>query len=1139
MKTAQWKMAVLVFSCFLTLSGSVQDTFAQSVPHTDSIEFFLDYFEKTAIQQDFIDSIAKTKVLYKTHPLDERVVSELVNTENFLATIVWEDQLLNYKPFNPAYVFSFAQKILALSKKLPPENESPTYAKALNNYGTLSYHVHPEHKERVKHYEVYKKAFTILKKSVNEESADFAESIFYMAIFYRGEANNQLELEYAKKALIVSEKCGAKKGALHADCLEFLGDSYKVMFRYDTAVHLWEQALAERKKVFGESNPRYALYLFHFADKLSEVFQYDRAISILHEASELTIKNLGAMSLQNAYCIENIGCTYHSLGEYQKALPYYFQSIKIKEQMMGKDYPDLSLSFHNLATSYQALGDYYNALPAFQRAEELCEIAIKSGKEFDYYRPHTLSFLASIYEALGQYNEALRLLKYALSISEKLIIPNHHSEVLKNLGIFYENKHRYDSSFFYYQQLQLLTRKWYGVADPQYANSLDILSRLYRKTGKYAAGIVMCQQALAIRKKILGTSSPAYATSLNTLGELYLEAKKYDSASILLNQSLAIIKGAFGDLHPAYAKSLTNLGLLQQALGNEKEAAALFAEAGNIVLKKVEDSYATLSEQEKMNFINENYLQFSYLPSLLYNKKAMPPAILQQVYANAMMVKSMVLTNQQQTLTQIRTNADSTGLLLFHKWQINKKLLGKQLLLPIKQRLPFIDSLQQETNILEQQVSRRYDGFDSHLRSEKISSKDIHLQTGEVAIEFLTFRLYTNKWTYSTIYAASILQPGDSVPAFVPLCSEKQLERVLKPFADGDVWSINYLYSNYTAGNNLYKLIWNPLEKYLAHASTVYYAPVGLLHRISFAALQSDTNHFLIDKYQLTQLFSTRTLALSPAPIFTPSSASLWGNVQYTVKPAMPLLAKKKVSAKSNKWLTQQGTSPMLASRWESGNKQWKPLVGTRQEMDSVTCLFDASGKTILTLSDTSATEENFKALDGNSPKLLHIATHGFFYPMKTDKEGIVTSSGGTAFKTQQDPMLRSGLVLAGANTAWKEGVALQRKEDGILTAYEIAQMDLSNTDLVVLSACQTALGELQGSEGVIGLQRAFKMAGVKQVMMSLWQIPDKETTLLMTLFYKNWLAGKTTRQALYAAQLKMKSTYPKPYYWAGFVLVE
>lgn len=190
---------------------------------------------------------------------------------------------------------------------------------------------------------------------------------------------------------------------------------------------------------------------------------------------------------------------------------------------------------------------------------------------------------------------------------------------------------------------------------------------------------------------------------------------------------------------------------------------------------------------------------------------------------------------------------------------------------------------------------------------------------------------------------------------------------------------------------------------------------------------------------------------------------------------------------------------------------------------------------TISTASGTMATEEAFKTFDGKSPQVIHLATHGFFLPVHGTSE---TYPDKNAFTVQKNPMLRSGLVLAGGNGAWLGKPALPERKDGILTADEISQMDLSNTELVVLSACETALGDLMGNEDVVGLQRAFKIAGVKQMIVSLWRIPDKETTELMTLFYKNRLNGGSTREALREAQCSMRKKY-SPYYWAGFVLVE
>ncbi len=148
--------------------------------------------------------------------------------------------------------------------------------------------------------------------------------------------------------------------------------------------------------------------------------------------------------------------------------------------------------------------------------------------------------------------------------------------------------------------------------------------------------------------------------------------------------------------------------------------------------------------------------------------------------------------------------------------------------------------------------------------------------------------------------------------------------------------------------------------------------------------------------------------------------------------------------------------------------------------------------------------------------------------------------SGGWGGLASGHPLIRSGLILAGANHAWQAGKPLGQREDGILTAYEISQMDLRNTELVVLSACETGLGDIRGNEGVYGLQRAFKIAGVKYLIMSLWQVPDYQTQELMTVFYRKWLEEKmTVRQALKAAQEEMRKKRYEPFYWAGFVLVE
>jgi CHAT domain-containing protein len=176
------------------------------------------------------------------------------------------------------------------------------------------------------------------------------------------------------------------------------------------------------------------------------------------------------------------------------------------------------------------------------------------------------------------------------------------------------------------------------------------------------------------------------------------------------------------------------------------------------------------------------------------------------------------------------------------------------------------------------------------------------------------------------------------------------------------------------------------------------------------------------------------------------------------------------------------------------------------------------------------------------SPQVIHLATHGYFFPDTKNRDEVRgMRDDEPVFKTSDQPMIRSGLILAGGNHAWKTGRPLRPDvEDGILTAYEISQMDLSGTELVVLSACETGLGDIDGNEGVYGLQRAFKIAGAKYLVMSLWQVPDQQTQELMAAFYENWLTKKMgIPDAFRAAQQSVRDRYDHPFFWAGFVLVE
>jgi CHAT domain-containing protein len=309
-------------------------------------------------------------------------------------------------------------------------------------------------------------------------------------------------------------------------------------------------------------------------------------------------------------------------------------------------------------------------------------------------------------------------------------------------------------------------------------------------------------------------------------------------------------------------------------------------------------------------------------------------------------------------------------------------------------------------------------------------------------------------------------------------------------------------------------MIWEPLMAVLTDVKTIYYSPSGLLHRINIGAIAIEEEENMASQFELIQLNSTRSLVV-PSPLKELNNqVLLYGGIQYDS-------------------LAQIGLPT-----GERG-ATWSYLKGSEREVHNLEGLLKKNELEPTLLTGVAATEESFKGIGtfgATSPRVLHIATHGYFFP----DPAKTTKAGEPVFKVSERPMLRSGLILAGGNHTWMNTQPNKTAEDGILTALEISQMNLRNTELVVLSACETGLGEIQGNEGVYGLQRAFKIAGAKYIIMSLWQVPDKQTSNLMLRFYSKWLEDQMSIRAAFAsAQQEMSEMGFDPYFWAGFVLVE
>ena len=1075
------------------------------------------------------------------------------------------EQLYRRKP--GTLEMNMLQKILLLKcavelAKAYVGQEHPLYASNLAEQASLN-------ELDVKKAVSFSEQLAIQKRILGDTNIAYATMLCNMGISYKHDSQYEQALSLFLEALPVQKKVYGEESILYAACLNNLATIYGRLKQQEQALLLLQQASAIMQKAKAEEHPAYAVLLADLARLHMNRGYYNQALPLLQQAVEIRRKNQGdvhaaIVSKWNSlsglfYCmlqyrkgdvqtpdwkellkeippdyvasLFDLGSLYITMGRLKEAFPLFQEALTTTKRFQGEQHPVYVICLNNLAELYIGTGQYEKALPLLQQALLLTRKTLGEN-HMSYARG--LNNLSDLYTAIGQYEKALPLLLQALAIRKDLWGEDHseYSTNLNSLATLFQRMGQNDKALSSLLQAVSIDKKIGGEEHPNYGRSINNLANFYRGTGQYEKALPLYEQAAAITKKKYGEDHTAYAMNITNLAELLVIMGNFEQAQPLFEKALSSRKKILGEENVLYTRSLINLGWVYTRQGRIPEAIPYSAAADSLTLAILAHTYTSLSEKEKMGFLDQQSTQFSFLPSLSYLQHTTEPALMKQLYANELALKGMVLQDQEGVFRSIQRSGNSSVINLYGQWRTNKSLIGKQLLLPAGRRLPHLDSLQEITNQLEQELSRRAVSFRNAVSSQSITARSISqkLRQKQAAVEFIRFRLHHKQWTDTILYAALVLLPGDSICKFVPLCEERQLKRLTgRPAAIRTSGPLN---------DSLYALVWKPLEQYLAGSNTVYYAPTGLLHRIAFQSLHADSTHLLINKYRLNQLLSTRSIAVPDSVDSKPATAAVWGNIDYDTgtKGAMAARGLPEGNGQTD---TVSSFGFYNADTRGLRNQGWPALSGTRQEIDSITHMLMQAGIRVTVNSSATATEEAFKALDGRSPAILHLATHGFFLPVTENKiNNTDPVSGREAFSAQQNPLFRSGLVLAGGNHTWKGEPALPGKEDGILTAYEIAQMDLSNTALVVLSACETGLGDIQSNEGVFGLQRAFKMAGVKQLIVSLWKVPDAETTELMTLFYRNWLGGQTTREALRSAQLKMMEKYP-PEKWAAFVLVE
>ncbi|ADO68069.1 CHAT domain-containing tetratricopeptide repeat protein [Stigmatella aurantiaca] len=957
----------------------------------------------------------------------------------------------------------------------------------------------------------------------------------------------QGDLAHAKpllqRALSLREAALGKSHPHVAASLQSLAILYTDQGLYGQAEPLFQRALAIREAAFGKNHPDVANSLDALAVIALKQGLYDRAEPLYQRA--LAIREaLGPHHPDVATSLNNLAALFLEQGLYGRAEPLFQRALSLWEKERGPHHPYVSMTLNNLAALFLEQGLYDRAEPLFQRALSNWEEVL--GPD----HPHVamaLNNLAKLYDLQGLYDRSEPLHQRALAISETALGEAHPqvATLLTNFAIFYQSQELYGRAEPLLQRALALQEEALGKSHPDVAQTLQHLASLYSDQGLYERAKPLLQRALTLREAALGKNHPKTATSRNNLAVFFFEQELYGQAEPLYRRALTTREATLGKSHPDVAASLNNFALLRLAQHRLSDALPLFTRAFSLSEQRLRQEALDFSESRLTAFLQ--YLRAN--EQTLYTLLRMHPEDprVQRLALGAVLLRKgrsiEEAANISLTLAQSLSPEDRDAFERLRELRTQLATLslkGPGSLSPgdYPQRL---QSLTDAGDALEAGLARRSAPF--RVLTALPSPADIvdrvaaSLPQDGALVEFITYTdkpLIPQNGTPSEQlpsqlrYLALVLFPDASTRA-VDLGPAAPIDRDASRLRDA---LANRDTSFQVTAQALYQSAFQPLLPLLGSTRRILLSPDGQLSLIPFAALH-DGHGFLLDSFDFLYLTSGRQLLPHPEELAPSSSVVVLADPDFTAPPSgASLLSTRAVSSSAIERF-------LSTARADLPSSTWVPLPGTRQEAESIQRLLSQAQ---LFLGPEASKERLFKL---PTPGILHLATHGFFIddaPVPPGSRAVV-HFGALGELPQppslQAPLLRSGLALAGARALESDGASApspHRPDAALVTALELAGLNLWGTQLVVLSACDTGRGQVQLGQGVQGLRRSLVVAGAETIVMSLWKVNDDSTRLLMDAYYRNLLAGQGRAFALHEAMRSLRASRPHPHDWAPFI---
>lgn len=847
-------------------------------------------------------------------------------------------------------------------------------------------------------------------------------------------------------------------------------------------------------------------------DKLGGLYledgDYPNAEPLYERALRIHEKVLGREHGRTGTSLNNLAWLYYKMGSYSKAEPLYRRALGISEKLVGPEHPDTAKILSNLSLLYKDTADYAKAESLNKRALKIFEE--KLGPE-DHYTGVSLNNLAGLYTSMGDYAKAEPLYRRASKITEKEFGPNHPETArsLQNLGALYWSMGNYTKAEPLYRRTLEIWERTLGPEHPDTATVIEDLAGVYDNQGDYSKAEPLRLRALRITEKVFGQNSPYTARRLNNLAWHYWKMGEAVKAEPLFVRALHIREKAITPTYSDLAESLNNVACVKIDLGQLEEALSFATRAMRAEDTVLANILSFTTEQQRFEFLR---MQQPYsLLATLQAAEPMAQAILQR--------KGIVLDSLLEDRLVAEASTEPKKREIVEQLRVAKQRL-MQLVLEIpndsseptrKRRAAEQEKLSNEVEQLEAGLARQVAGVGKARRALSVTVSQVQsvLPKQEALVELVRYEHYLGKTKWESHYGALVITPTGELK-WIPLGNAAEIEKnvaLYQKSARGKTDETTLT----TVLKALEQQVWAPIEKALpAGIAAVIVSPDAELSFVSFATLLTADDRFVAEKCSIRYVASGRDLLRDSRPaVHANTSMQVFANPDFAAKGNGAAL----VEEKTNRGLLRSVEMRDLRSI------SLPSLPGTAKESAELEESATKSGWQSQTYLGPNATEAQLRKV--NSPRILHLATHGFFLPeidLGPTPNGLSRTAADIPKGKLTNPMHRSGLAMAGAQTtlqAWGRGEVPPTDNDGIVTAEEVGGLKLSGTWLVVLSACDTGGGEAKAGEGVMGLRRGFIQAGAQNLLMTLWPISDETTVQIMLDFYDAAFKSGDAPQAL------------------------